>query len=138
MTKIAAYTDDGIWGMGDTDEDAIQNALQYMGPLSDTEREHVEGCFSTAPMTQRLSDRVEINGFNCKTDTFSTRDDGVLCTDEEEIMNVIIRANDNSVIYDGDIDDMPEYGAYVDIYEEAVNQGIDSGTTSQGWTWEIV
>lgn len=51
-------------------------------------------------------------------------------------MQVKITANDGSEIYNGNVDDMPEYGYYVDIYEEAVNQGIKSGKTLNGWAWE--
>lgn len=52
-------------------------------------------------------------------------------------MQIKINANDGSMIYEGDIEDMPEYGYYVDIYEEAVNQGKEKGLTLNGWTWEV-
>jgi hypothetical protein len=52
-------------------------------------------------------------------------------------MRVEIKAFDGSEIYSGDIEDMPDHGDFVDIYEEAVNMGIESGQSLNGWTWEV-
>lgn len=52
-------------------------------------------------------------------------------------MQVKIVANDGSEIYSGNIEDLPSYGEFVDIYEEAVNMSIESGKTENGWTWEV-
>jgi hypothetical protein len=51
-------------------------------------------------------------------------------------MQVKIEIN-RRVVYRGDIEEMPEYGDYVDIYEEAVNRGMESGKTLNGWEWEV-
>lgn len=51
-------------------------------------------------------------------------------------MQVKIEAN-GSEIYHGDIEDMPACGDFVDIYEEAVNMGIESGKSLNGWTWGV-
>lgn len=52
-------------------------------------------------------------------------------------MQIRIEANDGSEIYRGDVEGMPEYGEFVDIYEEAVNMSIEAGKTLNGWTWEV-
>jgi hypothetical protein len=51
-------------------------------------------------------------------------------------MRIRITIN-NSLVYDGDADEMPCYGDYVDIYEEAMNRGITSGKSANGWEWEV-
>jgi len=49
---------------------------------------------------------------------------------------ILITANDNSIIYDGYINEMPSYGYFVDIFEE-YNKGERDGITLNGWKWEI-
>lgn len=52
-------------------------------------------------------------------------------------MQIRIEANDGSEIFQGDVDEMPAYGEFVDVYEEAVNMSIESGKTQNGWAWEV-
>ena len=80
--RIAAYTAEGIWGIGHTEEEAFDDALSYMGNLSDEEIDTVRESFSYGPMSQALAKRTEQNGFDCKHDTY-TIVDGILCTIDE-------------------------------------------------------
>jgi hypothetical protein len=49
---------------------------------------------------------------------------------------LVIAIVDNSIIFDGYIEDIPQYGYYCDIFEE-YNKGKEEGITQNNWKWRI-
>jgi hypothetical protein len=58
---------------------------------------------------------------------------------EEPTMSerIEIKATDGTVVYSGDVEDMPQYDYFVDAYEEVVNQHKSAGTLGNGWTYTV-
>jgi pyruvate carboxylase len=48
-----------------------------------------------------------------------------------------IKATDGTVVYSGDVEDMPKHDYFVDAYEEVVNQRKSTGTLGNGWTYTV-
>jgi hypothetical protein len=75
---IAAYDEHAIWETGRTAEEAL--ARFYQATQADPE----EGSpLYTAPMTQRLADHIEAQGFDANHDSYNILPDGTLDISED-------------------------------------------------------
>lgn len=72
----AAYDEQGIWGTGGTPEAALENAVYWVQP--DDDPDGPPWILETAPMTDRLAQQVEAQGFDCNHDTFTVSPNGTL------------------------------------------------------------
>lgn len=85
MAKFAAYDDDGIWGVGDTAEQARGEAEGYLKDVlaGTSEIDTALDDLKTAPMSDELLRVVlELDGCAPITDVqFSRSDDGILTLD---------------------------------------------------------
>lgn len=88
MAKFAAYDDDGIWGVGDTQEQARAEAEGYLKDVLAGTDEEETACnnLKTAPMSDDLLRAVlELDGCAPITDVmFSVDDDGTLVLDNQD------------------------------------------------------
>jgi hypothetical protein len=83
----AAYTQEGIWAVGNSPEEA--NAEYYRAAVVDPDETNENGellwpPLETAPMTERLAAKIEAEGFDCKYDSYTILPDGSLDLEEEE------------------------------------------------------
>lgn len=67
----AVYTDEGIWAIGDTPENATKSYLDATG-LDELTRERI------APMADRYGEWVAQHGYDCKRDGFDILPGGTL------------------------------------------------------------
>ena len=82
MTMYAVYGGDGIWAIGATPEEALEEF--YLDGRDRVEYEAEFGSPNVAPMTERLSAFIEAQGyFDAKNDVFTILPDGTLDLVEE-------------------------------------------------------
>jgi len=81
IDKYAAYNDQGIFGTGNTADEAMRDAIDNAGPLTPDEVREQFTDLRTGEMTDRLAARVERYGFDCKHDSYTITDGGLLDVD---------------------------------------------------------
>lgn len=73
MTKYAAHDDLSIYAIGNTEQEALQEALLAS-----------EGKYEVSPITDEFAQKIVKEGFNGSFDTFGVDDKGVIYDDSEE------------------------------------------------------
>jgi len=75
---IAAYTPEGIWGVGQSKKAAMADVFTYTQPGPEENEKEWKAQFRFAPMTARLADFVMTKGFDCKSDSYRVLGNGTL------------------------------------------------------------
>ena len=66
----AAYNEMGIWAFGETAEDAMEKMVEEIGLGNDVD-EYDGISFRIAPMTDRLAERVEREGYDVNNPAYN-------------------------------------------------------------------
>ncbi len=69
----AAHDDLNIYGIGNTEEEALKDALRA-----------ADGEYDVSPITDEFAAKIEREGFNGNFDTFGVDENGVIFDDSEE------------------------------------------------------
>jgi hypothetical protein len=80
LPMFTAWDDEGIWATGETPEGALERFADEGGIAAD----EMPATMCTAPMTYRLAEKVEREGYDCNHPGYSWRvlPDGTLDLDE--------------------------------------------------------